>query len=116
MKSAKMNISFDDPKHEKLVNDFDELARKFDKKGRKIAQEIIATIDVLRAAITLFDVPPSFRPHPLKGDYKGHFAVDVTRTHRAIFKPNHKEDPNFRIDNYKSIKSIIIVEIFTDYH
>jgi mRNA-degrading endonuclease YafQ of YafQ-DinJ toxin-antitoxin module len=111
-----MKIKFDDPKHEKLVNDFAALAKKYDKKGQKNADEIIATIDVLRAADCLFDVPPSYRPHPLKVEYKGHFAVDVTNTHRVIFKPDHKDEPSFRIDNYKSITAIIIVEIFLDYH
>ena len=111
-----MEISFDDPKHEKLANDFRALSKKYDKKGRKVAEEIIATLDVLRAANSLFDVPRAYRPHPLKGNYKGYFAVDVTKTHRVIFRPNHKDDPNFRIDNYKSIVSIDIVEIYTDYH
>ncbi|HLY61045.1 MAG TPA: hypothetical protein VKV95_09875 [Terriglobia bacterium] len=111
-----MNIRFDDPKHEKLANDFDALSKRYDKKGQKNADEIIATIDALRAANSLYEVPPSFRPHPLKAEYKGFFAVDVTSTHRVIFKPDHKDDPNFRIDNFKSITSIIIVEIFLNYH
>jgi len=111
-----MNIRFDDPKHENLVNDFDALAKRYSKRGQKFAEEIIATIDVLRAANSLFEVPPSYRPHPLKADYKGCFAVDVTKTHRVIFKPDHKDDPNFRIDNYKTIRAVIIVEIFVDYH
>ena len=111
-----MEISFDDAKHEKLANDFRALSRKYGKKGRKIAEEIIATLDVLKAASSLFEVPRAYRPHPLKGNYKGCFAVDVTKTHRVIFRPHHKDDPNFRIDNYKSIVSIEIVEIYTDYH
>lgn len=111
-----MKIRFDDPKHERLANDFDALSRRYDKKGQKNACEIIATIDVLRAAISLFDVPPSFRPHPLKAEYKGCFAVDVTNIHRVIFKPDHKDDANFRIDNYKSITAIVIMEIFKNYH
>lgn len=111
-----MKIRFDDPKHEELANDFEALAKKYDKKGQKNAEEIIATIDALRAADTLFDVPPSYRPHPLKAAYKGSFAVDVTNTHRVIFKPDHKDDPGFRIDNYKSITAILICEIFLNYH
>ena len=111
-----MDISFDDPRHEKLANDFHALSKKYDKRGRKVAAEIITTLNVLYAANSLYDVPRACRPHPLKGNYKGCFAVDVTNTHRVIFKPNHKDDPNFRIDNYKSIVSISIVEIYTDYH
>lgn len=111
-----MKIRFDDPKHEKLVNDFQTLSKRYDKKGQKNAEEIIATVDVLRAANSLYEVPPSYRPHPLKAGYKGCFAVDVTNTHRVIFKPDHDNDSGFRIDNHKSITAIIILEIFVDYH
>ena len=113
---ATMKIRFDDPKHEKLANDYEALSKRYNKRGQRDADEIIATIDVLRAAMSLFEVPPGFRPHPLKADYKGCFAVDVTNTHRVIFKPDHKDDPNFRIDNYKSITAIVIIEIFKNYH
>ncbi|PKN52849.1 MAG: hypothetical protein CVU55_06410 [Deltaproteobacteria bacterium HGW-Deltaproteobacteria-13] len=111
-----MNLDFDNLKHETLLNNYEALCRKFNKKGFDFAKDIIATIDILIAADTLFDVPRSFRPHPLKGKYKGYFAVDVTDKHRVIFRPNHDGDPEFRIDNYKTIKSIIIIEIFKDYH
>lgn len=111
-----MKLDFDNPKHESLINDCDALAKKYNKKGQEIADDILATVEVLRAADTLFDVPRSYRPHPLKTEYKGCFAVDVTKTHRVIFKPNHNGDPNFRIDNYKTITSVVIIEIFKDYH
>lgn len=111
-----MEIRFEDPKHEKLANDFLALSKRYDKKGRKVAEDIITALDVLKSADSLFEVPRAYRPHPLKGNYKGCFAVDVTKTHRVIFRPNHKDDPDFRIDNYKSIVSIDIVEIYTDYH
>jgi mRNA-degrading endonuclease YafQ of YafQ-DinJ toxin-antitoxin module len=73
-------------------------------------------LEVLRSADTLADVPRSYRPHPLKGEYKGYFAIEVTRARRNIFKPNHDGDLNFRIDNYRTINSITVVEIFKDYH
>jgi mRNA-degrading endonuclease YafQ of YafQ-DinJ toxin-antitoxin module len=111
-----MNISFDNPKHETLLNDHAKLCKKYNKKGIDVADDILGTIDVLVAANTLSDVPNSYRPHPLRAKYKGCFAADVTKTHRVIFKPNHDGDPNFRIDNYKTIESIKIIEIFTNYH
>ena len=111
-----MKLEFDNPKHEYLVNNYEALCSKFNKKGIDNATDILATMDVLKAADTLFDVPHSFRPHPLTAEYKGYFGVDVTQKHRVIFKPNHDGDPEFRIDNYKTIKSIIIIEIFKDYH
>lgn len=100
-----------------MVNDFDALSKKFDRRGqRSNADDILAALDVLRAAETLAEVPRSFRPHPLKADYKGFFAIDVTKTHRIVFKPDHDGDPNYRIDNYRTITSVTIVEIFKDYH
>jgi mRNA-degrading endonuclease YafQ of YafQ-DinJ toxin-antitoxin module len=112
-----MKIEFDNPKHEKLVNDFDALCKRFNKKkGVDHASDILMTLDTLVAANTLADVPPSYRPHPLKGTYKGYFAVDVDDIHRIIFKPDHDGDPEYRIDKYKSIKNILIIEIFEDYH
>lgn len=111
-----MNLSFDNPKHAALVNNYEALCKKYRKWGVNCALDILDTINVLAAANTLFDVPHSYRPHPLKGKYKGYFAVDVTKIHRVIFKPNHSGDPAYRIDNYKTIKTIIIIEIFKDYH
>jgi mRNA-degrading endonuclease YafQ of YafQ-DinJ toxin-antitoxin module len=111
-----MILEFDNPKHEALLGDYDALAKKYTAKGIDNATDIIGTIDALKAAPTLADMPRAFRPHPLKGRYKGGFAVDVTRKHRVIFTPNHGDDPNFRIDNPKSITSILIAEIFIDYH
>jgi mRNA-degrading endonuclease YafQ of YafQ-DinJ toxin-antitoxin module len=92
------------------------LCKKYNKKGVDHAEDIMAAINVLVAADSLFDIPHSFRPHPLKGYYKGCFAIDVDDTYRVIIRPNHDEDPNFRIDNYKTIKTISIIEIFINYH
>lgn len=111
-----MIIEFDNPKHEYLANNFTELQNKYNKKGLKNADEIAITLGVLLAADSLFCVPRRYRPHPLQGNYKGCFAVDVTDTHRIIFRPNHKDDVNFRIDNYKTITRVLILEIYTDYH
>lgn len=111
-----MQLDFDKSRHERLVNNYDLLSKKYDKKGLFVAKDILATINVLQAANSLSDIPHSYRPHPLKGKYKGCFGVDVTRTHRNIFKPNHDGEPNFRIDNYKTITKITIIEIYHNYH
>ncbi len=111
-----MKIDFDNQKHEALVNNHDALRKKYNKNGQEFADDILATFEVLRAADALADVPRSYRPHPLQGSYKKCFAVDVTSKHRVIFRPNHDGDQNFRIDNFKTITSILILEIFKDYH
>ena len=79
-------------------------------------EEIATTLSALVAADSLFDVLPGFRPHPLGAEYKGHFAVNVTNTHRILFRPNHQGDPNYRIDNPKSITAITIIELYINYH
>lgn len=111
-----MDIEFDNPRHEALVNDYPSLCRKYNKKGVRPADDILATIDSLKAAPSLADLPRSLRPHTLQGVYRGHFAADVTKKERVIFKPNHDGDPSFRIDTPSTITSIVIVEIFIDYH
>lgn len=111
-----MDIEFDNPKHEALINDYEALCKKYNKKGFQPAIEILVTIDSLKAAPNLAQLPPTFRPHPLQGVYKGYFAVDVTKKERVIFKPDHNGDPSFRIDTPSTISSIIVIEIFTDYH
>ena len=111
-----MRISFDNPKHEALVTNFDALVRRYNRKGADNATEILATLEVLRGADSMADIPRGYRPHPLKVEYKGWFAVHVTKKERMIFKPAPNGDPNYRIDNPKSIKSISIIEIFKDYH
>jgi mRNA-degrading endonuclease YafQ of YafQ-DinJ toxin-antitoxin module len=95
-----MILAFDNPKHERLVNDCEALSKRYNKKrGIYSASDILKALSVLQAANTLAEVPPSYRPHPLKGMYKGCFAVDVDKVHRIIFRPNHDGDPAFRMDN-----------------
>ena len=113
-----MELEFENPRHERLVNDFEALGRKYNKKGVDNATSIISSIDALRAAETLYDVPYFLRPHPLQGNFKGCFAIDVENndTHRVIFRPNEKDNPDYRIDNPKSISKIEILKIFHNYH
>jgi len=111
-----MKVDFDNPKHEALVNKYDALCKRYNKKGINCAMDILDTINVLHVAGTLFDVPHTYHPHPLHGEYKGCFAVNVDSKNRVIFRPNHTGDPSFRIDNFKSIKAILIIEIFKNYH
>lgn len=111
-----MMISFATPKLEKLANDNAALSKHVAKQNAHcIADDIVSVLDALGAAETSFDLPGSLRPH-LKGNLKGYFAVDVSKTHRIIFRPDHEEDPEFRIDNDKTIKRIEITAICVDYH
>ena len=112
-----MIISFATPKHEKLASNHLALEKYVAKqKAHCTADQVIATLDALAAAESSFDLPHFLHPHPLSGSHKGHFAVWISKQDRIIFRPDHEGDPEFRIDNHKTIKRIIIVEICTDYH
>lgn len=111
-----MKIDFNNLKHGALANNYEALCKKYNKREQNHAEDIIVAMDALRAASSLFDVPCSFNPHPLSGIYKECFAIDVNKKERIIFKPNHANDSNFRIDKYKTITSILIIEIFINYH
>lgn len=112
-----MKIDFATAKLEAIANDYAKLS-KLCKKQRAhcTADDILDVLNDLQAADSMADIPPALRPHPLQGSLKGKFAVDVSKTHRIIFRPNHDDDPSFRIDNRNTIKRIVIEELCKDYH
>ena len=85
-----------------------ELKGKF---GDQNARKMVQRMNELQAAPTLDDMPPAARTHPLTGDRKGQYAVDLKHPYRLIFKPEDAENPTDR----RTIKSICILEII-DYH
>jgi proteic killer suppression protein len=112
-----MNIRFATDKLEKTANDFamlDKLCCK--QKAHCTADDILERLNVLDAALSMADIPSTLRPHPLQGSLKGSFAVNVSNTHRIIFRPDHEDDPDFRIDNRNTIKRIVVEELCIDYH
>lgn len=125
-----MKIDFVSEKLEKAANGehdgtFSELSkiiRKNAGKNSEVAPEhIVEVLNDLHCAETCADLPPSMHPHPLKASRKGQFAIDIPHQngrgkYRVVFTPNHSGDPSFRIDNYKTITKITIVELCCDYH
>lgn len=112
-----MILSFATPKLQKLANNSASLTKHVAKqKAHCTADDVLSVLDELVAADSSYDLPPSLRPHPLKGNLKGHFAVNVSNTHRIIFRPDHDGDTEFRIDNHKTIKRIVVTAICVDYH
>lgn len=112
-----MELEFDKERHRSLANDHESLRKKCGKKGKLNAEDVILALDTLKAANSLFDIPRSFRPHPLKGKAKGKFTIDIDDIHRVVFRPSDKPGkPGFQIDNPKTITSIIIEQIFIQIH
>lgn len=112
-----MKIDFDTAKLESIANDSVKLSKLCKKqKSNCDADDILNVLNYLLAADSMAEIPHSLRPHPLQGNLKGRFAVRVSKTHRIIFRPNHDDDPSFRIDNRNTIKRIVIEELCKDYH
>ena len=112
-----MLIGFTTQKLENVANDDVKLTKLCKRKrAHCTADDIIEVLNILSSADCLVDIPSSLRPHPLQGNLKGRFAVKVSKTHRIIFRPDHEGDPEFRIDNPKTIKRIVVEELCKDYH
>jgi len=113
-----VKIDFEKQNHEELANNSvkrDKWAAK--KKPPVTGDEILQAVNALEAAPTLADMPSRpWHPHPLFGNYKGHFAIWINKQWRTVFRPNPGNDQDYRIDNPKTIKAVTIVEICQNYH
>jgi len=89
-----------------------ELKKRFAARASKLLTRLLD----LRSAPTLGDLPPSFRPHPLVGDRRGQFAIDVVNGLRVVFialdpVPKSKDGSI----NWRQVDHIEIIFI-GDYH
>lgn len=104
-----MEISFINSKLQKTCEDHSKLKAKY---GALQAQRIIRRINELQAAANLYDITqlPQARLHPLLGDRKGQFAVDIVHPQRIILIPLNGD--------VADLKTVTIVEInaILDYH
>jgi len=104
-----MEISFSSSKFQKLCEDHGKLKSKY---GDIQARRIIRRISELTAAANLYDISqlPQTRLHPLTGDRKGQFAVDILHPYRIILTPSDGD-----IGDLRTITIVHIVSII-DYH
>lgn len=108
-----MDIFFKRAKLAKVLNSNGLLTKEF---GEENARCIMRRLTVLAAASTLADIPlvPPERCHPLKGNRRGYFAVDVKQPYRIIFAPEPPQKKRTRLSRHK-ITAITILDII-DYH
>ena len=78
-----MDITFADGKLQKLCEQQSVAQQKL---GRTCARKLRSRLADLAAARSVRDLV-SGRPHPLKGDRAGEFAVDLEGGKRLVFKP-----------------------------
>lgn len=110
-----MQISFRTRKTEKIFNSERKLQKEY---GAHRAKKIKLRMAVLRSAVNLAEVPEQKpdRRHPLKGNRKGQFAVDLVHPYRLILKPS---DPVPMLEDggidLSKITEIVILGV-EDYH
>lgn len=110
-----MDISFQNKKLEKLLDNHSKLTREFGPLRTKL---FLKRLGALADARTLEDVryePGNF--HELKADRKGQWACDLDHPYRLIFEPHEEPIPTDASGSYiwLEIKGVEIIEI-TNYH
>ena len=88
------------------------------KYGVKMAEVIKNRMAFLEAADNLELVPQHkpYRRHKLRGEWKGHFAIDLIHPFRLIFR--NQTPPSSKNDEEIDLKKITEIEIIgiIDYH
>lgn len=111
-----MDISFKTAKLAKIFNKEKALRQTY---GDRMAKTVGNRLKVLGNAPTLSSVPttPPDRLHPLKGQRKGQYAVDLVHPKRLVFEPANDpvpltEDGGINTDE---VTEIVVIEV-VDYH
>lgn len=111
-----MHIIFKGQKEQQLFESSKELKRKF---GPDLAKKLMKRLSELAAVDSLAQVSqlPPARCHPLKGDRKGQYAVDLKQPFRLIFDVAQDPVP-YRSDGSVDISKVKAVRIVgvEDYH
>lgn len=108
-----MEITFIDDKLRQLCEQ-SQLAQK--KLGAPCAKKLRARLADLMAASSVKELTTG-RPHPLKRDWVGHYAVDLAGGKRLVFKPDNEPIPrtNDGSIDWMSVTQVCIC-FLGDYH
>ncbi|MBL0316347.1 MAG: type II toxin-antitoxin system RelE/ParE family toxin [Flavobacteriales bacterium] len=110
-----MEIQFANKKIEKTLTS----PRELMKAHNQLAKNIAKRLTEFRDADTLEDIRnlPQANCHELKGNYKGHLAVNISGNWRMIFKPGNNPIAKKEIGGilWEGI-TIVCIEEITDYH
>lgn len=84
--------------------------------GKACARKLRSRLADLIAAVYVRELGVG-RPHPLKGDRQGQFALDLHGGVRLVFEPDHKPIPVFQDEgiDWAQVTRVTIVFI-GDYH
>jgi proteic killer suppression protein len=108
-----MEISFKDKKLKELCEQESVAQREL---GKNMARKLKARLADLIAAANVTELQAG-RPHPLKGDRAGQFALDLVHPQRLVFEPAHETTPHLEDDgiDWSQVTQICIIWI-GDYH
>ncbi|NLO44657.1 MAG: hypothetical protein GX106_06845 [Candidatus Cloacimonetes bacterium] len=108
-----MEISFISRKIEKLCLNEKEMIRKYGDLSNKLKQRL----SELEAAANLTELPPFAGCHPLIGNYKHCYALNLKQPYRLIIEPNWHKLGLKKGEQIElaEINSIVIVGV-DDYH
>lgn len=106
-----MKINFENKKVKKHFENFNYIKKE---KGLDVAKKIKSRINQLVAAENFADYLKIGlgKPHPLSGDLKGRYAIEINAHLRLIVRPITK---SLDVESLKKCESII-VEGVMDYH
>ncbi|MBC3901444.1 killer suppression protein [Acetobacterium malicum] len=115
-----MNIQYYDNKIKKICNDHSKAVKEL---GSQVGQRLHEVLDFINSAETLHDVSqvPAYRLHPLTGDRKGTFAIDLKKMSgfRLILIPVDDEGIEFKSNDlnviYRTASTIILLEVTKHY-
>lgn len=108
-----MDIAFRNTKLKKLCEIRAEGERRL---GADCARKLRIRMADLEAAAVVTDLVAG-RPHPLKGDRKGQFALNLASGARLVFEPNHNPCPHLEDEAIDWTRVTRIRVIFVgDYH
>lgn len=108
-----MKVSYDDSDLEALCRQVRIATKKLGGPSAKKLQHRIAELHAARVIGELV----AGRPHPLKGDWAGQFAVDLHGGHRLVFRPTEEAvtlKPDGSID-WAAVNAVTVIWV-GDYH
>ena len=115
-----MIIIYKNKKIEKQCKDYREAKKTY---NDNVAEKLHSVINFIENSESLMDVKnmPSFHLHPLSGDRKGTYAIDLGRRlgYRLIVIPLDNEQKQWTINDvneiYKCTSVVIAVEVTNHY-
>lgn len=109
-----MEINFKTNKLSKLCSNPSKLVKEH---GKRCADSIITALMEMLDAPSMADLPPNRRPHPLTGNFKGCYALDVSKAKRIVFRPVDDPLPTHEDGSVDITRvEIVCIEYIGDYH